>query len=153
MVATAVQEAIKTLCIEKDIFIAAPPDLAFEATLEGLGPANEIPGGTPMPMVLEAWPGGRWYRDLGNNSGHLWGHIQVIKPPSLLEICGPLFMSYACANHVQYRFVAEGSGTRLKLVHRAIGEIAAEHRDGVDMGWTHILGRLQKLAEARLKST
>ena len=41
-------------------------------------------------MKIEPWPGGRWYRDLGNNAGHLWGHVQVIKPPTLLEICGPL---------------------------------------------------------------
>ena len=47
-----------------------------------------------FPMVIEPWPGGRWYRDLGNNAGHLWGHVQVIKPPTLLELCGPMFMSF-----------------------------------------------------------
>ena len=41
-----------------------------------------------MPFKLEAWPGGRWFRDLGNNAGHLWGHVRVIKPPALLEISG-----------------------------------------------------------------
>ena len=25
-------------------------------------------------MKLEAWPGGRWFRDLGDGNGHLWGH-------------------------------------------------------------------------------
>jgi len=44
-----------------------------------------------MPMKLEAWPGGRWYRDLGDNNGHYWGTVQAIKKPTLLEICGPLF--------------------------------------------------------------
>ena len=47
-----------------------------------------------MPMKLEAWPGGRWYRDLGDGNGHFWGHVQAIKRPTLLEISGPLFMSY-----------------------------------------------------------
>ena len=62
--------------------------------LDQLGPEGQMPGGKPFPMKIEPWPGGRWYRDLGNNSGHLWGHVQVIKPPTLLEICGPLMMSY-----------------------------------------------------------
>src|SRR5436190_550691 len=112
-------EAVQTLHLVKEVLIKAPIEIAFEAVLEEMGPANEIPGGTPMPMVLEAFPGGRWYRNLGNNTGHLWGHVQVIKPPSLLEICGPLFMSYASANHLQYRLVAEGTTTRLTLTHRA----------------------------------
>ena len=47
-----------------------------------------------MPMKIEPWPGGRWYRDLGNDNGHFWGHVQAIKQPTLLEIYGPLFMSY-----------------------------------------------------------
>jgi uncharacterized protein YndB with AHSA1/START domain len=42
-----------------------------------------------MPMVLEARPGGRWFRDLGGNDGHFWGLVQAIKRPTLLEITGP----------------------------------------------------------------
>ena len=76
-----------------------------------------------MPFKLEAWPGGRWFRDLGNNAGHLWGHVQVIKPPTLLEIWGPMMMSYPAVNHLQYRFTAQGSGTRLTFVHRGMGLI------------------------------
>lgn len=152
MVAAAAQEAIQTLCVENEVLIAAPIDLAFEALLEQLGPASEVPGGKAMPMVLEPWPGGRWFRDLGNKSGHLWAHVQVIKPPSLLELSGPLFMSSACLNHVQYRLTAEGTSTKLKFMHRAIGEIAPEHREGVKEGWRYGLDRIRQLAESRLKS-
>jgi hypothetical protein len=153
MVASAVNETLQALCVEKDILIQAPLNIAFESLLEELGPANEIPGGKPMPMVLEPWPGGRWFRDLGNQSGHLWGHVQVIKPNSLLEISGPLFMSYPCMNHIQYRLVAEGNATRLKFLHRGIGDIPAEHRDGVSEGWTYGLNRVRQIAEARMKSS
>src|SRR4029077_14314225 len=86
-----------TIEIKKEIDIAAPLEIAFEAMLDELGPDAQMENGTPMPFKLETWPGGRWYRDLGNNSGHLWGHVQVIKPPTLLEICGPLMMSYCIA--------------------------------------------------------
>ena len=50
-----------------------------------------------MPMKLEAWPGGRWYRDLGDGNGHYWGTVQAIKRPTLLEFCGPLFASVPAA--------------------------------------------------------
>jgi uncharacterized protein YndB with AHSA1/START domain len=102
-----------------------------------------------MHWKFEAWPGGRWYRDLGDGVGHLWGHVQVIKPPKLLEICGPLFMSYAATSHVQYRLAPAGDKTRLTLTHTAVGLIAKEHREGVHMGWSEFLSQLQKIAEAR----
>src|SRR5262245_22940567 len=151
MATTMAEQEIQTIHVLKDIQIAAPLEVAFEALLEELGPAGEMPGGKPFPRVLEPWPGGRWYRDLGNNAGHLWGHVQVIKPPALLELCGPLFMSYPGVNHVQYRLTAEGDGTRLKLTHQAMGPIPEAVREGVGRGWDHGPKRIVEIA-ARLKT-
>jgi hypothetical protein len=123
--------------------------VVFESLLEELGPASVMPDGTAFPLKLEAWPGGRWYRDLGNNAGHFWGTVQVIKPPKLLEIYGPMFMSYAAINHVQYRLTEDGSGTKLTLNHRAFGDISPEHRTGVQKGWQHKLDTVRGLAERR----
>jgi len=143
------EEGMQTIHITKEIEIAAPPAIAFEALLEQLGPANERPDGVSMNMKLEAWPGGRWFRDLGGNTGHLWGHVQVIKPPALLEITGPMFMSYPAVSHIQYRLTAEGKGTRLAFVHRAFGQIPAEHREGVQKGWEYGLRKIRENAEGR----
>jgi Activator of Hsp90 ATPase homolog 1-like protein len=143
--------AIQTIHVLKEIVIGAPMAIAFAAVLEELGPAGEMPDGQPMPMVIEPWPGGRWYRDLGDNAGHFWGHVQVIKPPALLELCGPMFVSYPVTNHVQYRLTAEGEGTRLKLVHRAFGQIPQEVRERVDGGWEYKLKQVRAIAE-RLKT-
>jgi uncharacterized protein YndB with AHSA1/START domain len=143
------QQAVESLEIRKEIAIAAPIEFAFAAVLDELGPEAQMPGGKPFSMKLEAWPGGRWYRDLGNNSGHLWGHVQVIKPPTLLEICGPLMMSYPAANHVQYRLTAEGGGTRLVFLHRGLGLFLPEHRDGMPKGWQHWLERIRDHAERK----
>jgi hypothetical protein len=151
MVASMENEVVQSVWIEKEIQIAAPIDIAFEALLEEIGPASEGPPGKPMPMVIEPWPGGRWFRDLGNNTGHLWGHVQVIKPPTLLEITGPLFMSYPCMNHVQYRLTADGVGTKLKFIHRGIGDIPADHREGVNEGWGCKLDRIKQIAESKSK--
>ena len=144
---TTTDEAIHTLNIVKETQIAAPIDISFEALLAELGPEGQMPDGKPFPFKLEPWPGGRWFRDLGNNAGHLWGHVQVIKPPTLLEICGPMPMSYAAINHVQYRLVAEGDNTRIKLTHKALGMIPKEHRDGMPEGWEHGLKRVREIAE------
>src|SRR5262249_19622138 len=102
--------------------------------------------GKPFPRVIEPWPGGRWYRDLGNQSGHLWGHVQVIKPPTLLELCGPLFMSFPAVNHVQYRLKADGEGTLLTFTHQGIGPIPDELRQNMNRGWDYILNRINEIA-------
>ena len=144
-----VEQEIQTITISREVEIAAPIEIAFEAVLEQVGPGGEMPGGKPFPMVLEARPGGRWYRDLGDDAGHLWGHVQVIKPPTLLELCGPLMMSYPALNHLQYRLKAEGDVTRLEFSHRAFGPITPEFRDGLHGGWDYWLGRIRTLAERK----
>lgn len=142
---------MQTLEITRDEFIKASVEIVFETLLEQLGPLNEMPDGTSMNMKLEAWPGGRWYRDLGKGTGHFWGHVQVIKPPTLLEICGPLFMSYPAISHISYRVKAEDGGSRLKLCHQAMGLITTEHREGVAMGWEHELKVIREAAERKSK--
>ena len=143
------EQAIETVEIQKTIDIAAPIEFAFEAMLDELGPDAQMGDGTPMPFKLEPWPGGRWYRDLGNNAGHLWGNVQVIKPPTLLEICGPMMMSYPAVNHIQYRLTAQGGGTRLAFLHRGLGQITPQHRDGMPKGWGQWLDRIRQTAERK----
>jgi uncharacterized protein YndB with AHSA1/START domain len=149
MMMNVAEQGIHTLEIVKDEEIAAPIEIVFETILEQMGPYNE--GAGPMPMVLEAWPGGRWYRDLGNDTGHFWGHVQAIKPPTLLEICGPLFMSLPATSNVQYRLTEENGVTRVRFVHRAMGWIAEDLRDGagVNKGWGSLMMRIREGAERR----
>lgn len=146
------EQTIRTLGITKDLEIAAPIEIVFETLLEHLGPLHETGPDSPLPMKLEPWPGGRWYRDLGNNTGHFWGHVQVIKPPGLLEICGPVFMSFPAISHLQYRLTAEGDVTRLRLVHGAMGQIPADWVEGIDKEmepWSHTLTKVREIAERR----
>src|SRR6185437_11793375 len=103
-----------SLLITQEMQVKDSLETTFEALLEQIGPENETPE-QKMPMKLEAWPGGRWFRDLGNDDGHLWGHVQSIKRPMLLEITGPLFMSYAVANNLQYRLSEEKGGTLIRF--------------------------------------
>src|SRR5207244_10574519 len=136
-----------TLNITEEIHVRAPLDATFAALLEQLGPLNELAENRAVPMKLEAWPGGRWYRDLGDNNGHLWGHVQAIKRPTLLEITGPLFMSNAVVSNVQYRLSEENGETVIRFHHRAFGVIQEEHRRGVTPGWTNVNRRIKERAE------
>jgi uncharacterized protein YndB with AHSA1/START domain len=149
MVATAMQLENLTLSINEEIRVRASLETTFAALLEQLGPANERGDGTAMPMKLEAWPGGRWYRDLGGEDGHFWGNVQAIKRPTLLEITGPLFMSYPVVSNVQYRLSEEGGGTLIRFHHTALGLISDDHRKGVGTGWGHINEGVRKRAENR----
>ena len=137
-----------TLDITEEIRVAAPLDKAFAALLEELGPANRGHNDVPMPMMLEAWPGGRWFRDLGNGNGHLWGHVQAIKAPALLEITGPLMMSFAVASNIQYRLKEVDGVTTITLKHSALGLFPENYRMPLTQGWTLIMNRVRQRAES-----
>src|ERR1700730_16627575 len=81
----ATESAIEklTLSIREEIRVRAPIDVTFATLIEQLGPFNEVGENRPLPMKLEPWPGGRWYRDLGESNGHLWGRVQAMKRPTL----------------------------------------------------------------------
>lgn len=151
MIATELNLENFTLQIAQEMHVEAPLDVTFEALLEELGPYNARGEGDPMPMKLEAWPGGRWYRDLGDNNGHFWGHVQAIKRPTLLEICGPLFASYPLLSNVQYRLSESSGGTLITFRHTALGFLQDDHRGGVNKGWMSILERVRKHAEVGRK--
>jgi hypothetical protein len=138
-----------TLTINQEIVVKASLEVTFDALLEQIGPGNERGDGVPMPMVIEPWPGGRWYRDLGDNNGHLWAHVQAIKRPMLLEFAGPLFASYPFVSNVQYRLKVVDGGTVIAFRHTALGFIQDDHRGGVNQGWASMLERTRKAAEAR----
>lgn len=143
-----------TLSIAEEIHVRASIEKTFEALLDQLGPSNEVPEKGPMPMKLEAWPGGRWYRELGDGNGHFWAHVQAIKRPTLLEFSGPLFMSYPVSSNLQYRLSEEPGGTLIKFRHLALGLIEDDHRKGVVRGWSSIHARVKAAAEGgRSKST
>ena len=136
-----------TLDVFQSIEINAAIGDAYKGLIRRLTEESSTPDNKPMPMVLEEWPGGRWFRDLGNGQGHLWGLVQVIKPPTLLEITGPMFMSYAVAGHLQIRLTQISGGTELSIHHQVLGFIDDDHREGLIHGWKYFLETTKKIAE------
>lgn len=132
-----------TLDIEQSTEIKADIGDVFKGVLYRLGKGNATPDGTSLNMVLEEWAGGRWFRDRGEGIQHLWGHLQVIKPPVLIELSGPMFMSYPALNHLEFKLDQVAGGTKVSLRHRAIGMIDPEHRENIGTGWQHLIEALQ----------
>jgi uncharacterized protein YndB with AHSA1/START domain len=143
------EEAVRTFSIKREERIEASIDIVFETIVEQMGSLNVKPDGVPMPMKLEAWPGGRWFRDLENNNGHMWGHVQAIKAPELLEIYGPLFMSFPATSNLQFRLKPEGNATILRFVHTAMGVIPEDVSANVGTGWNNMLEHIRAASESR----
>jgi uncharacterized protein YndB with AHSA1/START domain len=137
-----------TLNLTEEIHVRASLEATFEALLVQMGPENEGPDGTPLSMTLEARPGGRWFRDLGGNNGHLWGFVQAIKRPTLLEITGPLFMSVPVVSNVQYRLKEVDGGTMISFRHSALGFVPDDYRKGLTAGWRQLFERIRRHAAA-----
>lgn len=148
--ATGVEDI--TLTLTQEVHVNAPIETTFAALLDQLGEFNERPDGTAMPFVLEPWPGGRWYRDLGEGNGHWWGNVQAIKRPTLVEISGPMFMSYAASNNLQYRLSEVPGGTLIKFRHSGLGLFEAEHKKNVVTGWSYVHEQAKLRAEKKAGS-
>jgi uncharacterized protein YndB with AHSA1/START domain len=146
-VATSVEDL--SLNITQEVHVRSSLAATFAAVLEEMGPSNQGHNGSPMPMTLEAWPGGRWFRDLGDQNGHFWGQVQAIKRPTLLEISGPLMMSSAVISNLQYRLKEIDGGTLITLRHTAVGLIPDGYREGLSQGWTQILDRVRQRLQSK----
>jgi uncharacterized protein YndB with AHSA1/START domain len=147
---TSTEETVErlTFTIEQEIQVQAPLDVTFAALLEQLGTGNETTEGKSLSLKIEPWPGGRWYRDLGDNNGHFWAVVQAIKRPTLLEFAGPMFASFPLVNNVQYRLSEAEGGTLISFRHTALGLLTEKHKLEMPKGWSSMHERVRRHAEA-----
>ena len=145
---TTMAPVTETFTITEEIMVRASLDQTFASLIAQMGRLNETPDGKPLPMMLEPRPGGRWYRELGGDNGHLWGFVQSIKRPVLLEIWGPLFMSTAATSNLMYRLTEADGGTLISFKHTVVGPVPEDHRPGLGSGWAAMQARVRAAAEA-----
>lgn len=131
------------LDLEMSIDVRRSRETVFEAVIAQITDEMRYPDGRSMNHTLERWPGGRWYRNLGDDNGHFWGTVQSIKAPELLEITGPMFMSYPVNNYLVFKLSEEDGVTHVSLRHRALGLLDPEHAKGVRMGWGEMLDSIK----------
>jgi hypothetical protein len=137
-----------TFAISEEMYVEASLETTFASLLVQMGRQNETPDGKPLPMIVEPRPGGRWYRDLGGDQGHLWGFVQSIKRPTLLEIWGPLFISTGATSNLIYRLSESGTGTLITFRHSLVGPVPDDFRAHMAPGWSVLHQRVKKAAEA-----
>ena len=152
MITTAPANANQTFIVTEEIQVRASLEQTFASLMVQMGRLNETPDGVPMPMMLEPYPGGRWYRDLGSDNGHLWGFVQSIKRPVLLEIWGPLFMSTAATSNLLYRLTETRDGTLISFTHTIVGPFPDDHRPRLSSGWAALHARVRHAAEAAVEN-
>jgi hypothetical protein len=131
------------LDIEQTLEIKAAPGDVYEGLLRRLCNLEGEEGQPGIKLQLERWPGGRWFRDLGNGTGHLWGIVQSIKPPTLIEFFGPLMMSFPVAGHLIVRLTPTPGGTSVSFRNRVFGQIPDDYKAGAREGWGMMLRSLK----------
>ena len=146
---TTMATASETFTIREEIRVRASLEKTFESLLAEMGARNQSPDGKPLPMVIEPRPGGRWFRDLGGENGHLWGFVQSIKRPVLLEVWGPLFMSTAASSNLMYRLSESEGTTLITFTHTVFGPLPEDHRPQMGAGWAALHARVRAAAEGR----
>lgn len=145
---TTIAPIVDTFTISEEILVYASREDTFDSIITQLGEQNQTPDGKSLSMIIEARPGGRWYRDLGDGNGHLWGFVQSIKRGTLLEFCGPLFMSTGATSNLTYRLTDKDDGTLISFRHTVVGPFPEEHREGASFGWNSMNTRIKHAAEA-----
>jgi hypothetical protein len=148
MTTTAGPAEAQTFTVTEEIAVRASLEQTFDSLIVQMGRQNQAPDGSPLPMILEPHPGGRWFRTLGGDNGHLWGFVQSIKRPALLEIWGPLFMSTAATSNLLYRLRETADGTLITFTHTVVGPFPEDHRPRLASGWAALHARVRAAAEA-----
>ncbi len=124
---------------EMSIYLAAPPPKVFGAFV------NEIDRWWTYRLrdrtrcTIEPWVGGRWLQEW-DNGGALFGTFTVFDPPRLLCISGPLAMSRAAQNLLQFQFDPADTGTNVVVSHQAFGDFDADTADIYRNGWDELIG-------------
>jgi uncharacterized protein YndB with AHSA1/START domain len=133
--------------VDQTIEIKAAPGDVFEGLIARMCELEGEEGRPPVKFRMERWPGGRWFRDLDGGTGHLWGFVQSYKPPTLLEIFGPMFLSHPVSGHLIVRLTQIPGGTKLVFQNQIFGPVPADVREGLGEGWDSMLKQLKKDVE------
>jgi hypothetical protein len=77
----------------------------------------------------------------GGRESH-WGTITAWEPPTRVAFTWHPGRTPESATRVEVRFVPDGTGTRVELVHsgwEAMGDLAKTARNGYPIGWAYVL--------------
>lgn len=137
--------------VQKSVFVACPPETAFEVFTRSLGSwwpleTHALHPGEVREVVWEEREGGEVYEiSTGGEKSH-WATVVAWSPPTGLTIAWKVDPKAADTTEVEVRFTPEGGGTRVDLEHRGwerLGAAGAEKRAsyGSEKGWNMVMER------------
>lgn len=131
--------------IEQEVLIRAPRLRVFDAITRDIGQwwAFRL-AEHGSQLILEPQVGGRFYEDLGDGEGALWGTVTRIKRPEILRLSGPLGMTTPVVSVYTYELSDSDGGTLLKLSHHVVGEPSPKWEESHRRGWGQLLNRYLK---------
>lgn len=148
---TMTQIVLHGVHIEQEVTINAPVAQVFDALTNQVSAwwgAPYLITDAPQAIIFEPKVGGRLYESSVNGEGALWATVTAIKANEWLELTGPIGMSGAVHSVVSFILEPGDKATRLKLSHRAIGELSEETQANYGAGWQDLLGvRLKAFVE------
>lgn len=139
MVAPVAGLDLNQFSYELSIYLPAPPPKVFGAFV------NEIDRWWTYRLrdrtrcTIEPWVGGRWLQEW-DNGGALFGNFTVFDPPRLLCLAGPLAMSRAAVNLLQFQFDPADTGTSITISHQAFGDFDPDTAEIYRNGWDELIG-------------
>jgi uncharacterized protein YndB with AHSA1/START domain len=141
------------LAVRKSIAVSAPVERAFELFTDGIASwwpvgSHSIHGDEVETVVFERREGGRVYERAGDGRVEDWAFVRVYEPPSRIVLDWRVNPNRP-TTEVEVRFVPDGEGTRVELVHsgfEAYGEDGAASHESYHTGWDRVLDTFAEAA-------
>lgn len=137
--------------LEKSVAVPKSPAEAFRIFTEGIArwwplakfSISHGASKTATTCVFEPFVGGEIYEVDEDGARLPWGRVVAWSPPTRVAFTWHPGGDPAEAQDVEVTFAADGTGTRVTLVHsgwQKLGERGAAARIGYGEGWTVVLG-------------
>ena len=135
--------------LEKSVLVRCDPARAFTAFTAEIArwwplQTHSVAQAKARSVTIESAVGGRIYETAEDGGTHEWGRILTWSPPRGFSMTWHPGRPADPHTVVELSFVAEGTATRVRLVHRgweALGERAQGARDSYDKGWDKVFGQ------------
>jgi uncharacterized protein YndB with AHSA1/START domain len=140
-------ERERGMVLRKSVRVARPPEQAFRLYTDGISTwwplaTHSVAEGDADTVVFESGPGGRIYERAKDGTEHLWGTVTVWEPPERFVHTWHPGRPEATRQLVEMRFLPDGHGTRVEVVHTGweeLGDEAPRTYASYDTGWDYVL--------------
>jgi hypothetical protein len=134
--------------LRKEVRVALDPEAAFRLYTEGIATwwplaTHSVEEENAETVVFEPGVGGRIVERSRQGVEHHWGTVLEWEPFERFVHTWHPGRAEATGQVVEVRFVPDGTGTSVELVHTgwdALGGLASDRYAGYDAGWNYVLG-------------